>query len=212
LWRDLEELAWVDPFRIEVWEYNVGIAKEAVALGFDEVQFDYIRFPSDGDYWETVYTEERSFETRTKAIREFCQYVHDELEPTGAFYSADLYGLTPWAGPDQDMGIGQLIEEMAPYFDYLSPMVYPATFRGVQFSFGDPLYHPYEVVYQSCLKAIERTKTKIRPWLQHYSLYGVVYGTEEKVAQKRAAQDAGANGWLYWKTDAEYDAAVFESE
>ncbi|MFH1928202.1 MAG: putative glycoside hydrolase, partial [Chloroflexota bacterium] len=76
LWRDLEELCWVDPFRVEVWDYNVGIAQEVIALGFDEVQFDYLRFPSDGEYWDTVYIEERSFETRIRAMQGFSQYVH----------------------------------------------------------------------------------------------------------------------------------------
>ncbi len=209
LWQDLEGLCWTDPFRREVWSYNLGIAKEVIALGFDEVQFDYIRFPSDGDYWTAVYTEERSFESRTRIMKEFCQYIEQELEPTGAFYSADLYGMTPLAGPDQDMGIGQLLEDFALYFDYLSPMVYPSTFRGVAFSFGDPLLHPYEVVYHSCLKALERTDTKIRPYLQHYSLYGIVYGTKEILAQKQAAEDAGTCGWLFWKTDAAYNVDVF---
>jgi len=210
LWRDLEDLCWVDPFRKVVWDYNVGIAKEVIELGFDEVQFDYLRFPSDGEYWDTVYLEERSFETRVRAMRDFCRYAHEHLQPTGAFYSADLFGLTVWVDRDQDMGIGQRVEDIAPYFDYLSPMVYPSTFRGVAFAFGDPLHQPYQVVYQSCVKALERTDTHIRPWIQHYSLYGITYGTEELLAQKRATIDAGTTGWLFWNSGGVYDEAVFE--
>ena len=210
LWRDLEELCWVDPFRKEVWDYNLGIAKEVIELGFDEVQFDYLRFPSDGEYWDTVYIEERSFETRVRAMRDFCQYAHEQLEPTGAFYSADLFGLTVWVDRDEDMGIGQRVEDIAPYFDYLSPMVYPSTFRGVSFAFGDPLLHPYDVVYQSSLKALERTDTLVRPWIQHYSLYGIIYGPKEMLAQKQATIDAGTSGWLFWNSGGVYDESVFE--
>lgn len=211
LWQDLEELYWVDPFRREVWEYNVGIAKEVIALGFDEVQFDYLRFPSDGEYWDTVYIEERSFETRTRAMREFSQYVHQELEPTGAFYSADIFGLTVWVGQEVDMGIGQRIDDIGPYFDYLSPMVYPSTFAEGSLGFQNPALHPYDVVHSSCVKAMERTDTGIRPWLQHYSLYGVTYDTEEMLAQKKASEDAGTCGWLFWNAGAKYDEGVFEA-
>ena len=210
LWRDLEELCWVDHFRVEVWDYNVGIAQEVIALGFDEVQFDYLRFPSDGEYWDTVYLEERSFETRIRAMREFSQYVHQKLEPTGAFYSADIFGLTVWTSPEQDMGIGQRIDDIAPYFDYLSPMVYPSTFAKGSLGFQNPALHPYDVVHSSCLKAIERTDTKIRPWLQHFSLYGVTYDTEEMLAQKKASEDSGTSGWLFWNAGAKYDEGIFE--
>lgn len=210
LWRDLEDLCWVDPFRVEVWDYNVGIAQEVIALGFDEVQFDYLRFPSDGEYWDTVYIEERSFETRIRAMQGFSQYVHQKLEPTGAFYSADIFGLTVWASSEQDMGIGQRIDDIAPYFDYLSPMVYPSTFAEGSLGFQNPALHPYDVVHSSCLKAIERTDTKIRPWLQHFSLYGVTYDTEEMLAQKKAAEDSGTSGWLFWNAGAKYDEGIFE--
>jgi len=210
LWRDLEELCWVDPFRKEVWAYNVDIAKEVIALGFDEVQFDYLRFPSDGEYWDTVYIEERSFETRIRAMQGFSQYVHQKLEPTGAFYSADIFGLTVWANSEQDMGIGQRIDDIAPYFDYLSPMVYPSTFAEGSLGFENPALHPYDVVHSSCLKAMERTDTKIRPWLQHFSLYGVTYDTEEMLAQKKAAEDSGTSGWLFWNAGAKYDEGIFE--
>jgi len=210
LWRDLEELCWVDPFRVEVWDYNVGIAQEVIALGFDEVQFDYLRFPSDGEYWDTVYIEERSFETRIRAMQGFSQYVHQKLKPTGAFYSADIFGLTVWTNPEQDMGIGQRLADIAPYFDYLSPMVYPSTFAKGSLGFQNPALHPYDVVHSSCLRAIERTNTKIRPWLQHYSLYGVTYDTEQMLAQKKAAEDSGTSGWLFWNAGAKYDEGIFE--
>jgi len=210
LWRDLEELCWVDPFRVEVWDYNVGIAKEVIALGFDEVQFDYLRFPSDGEYWDTVYIEERSFETRIRAMQRFSQYMHQKLEPTGAFYSADIFGLTVWTNPEQDMGIGQRLDDIAPYFDYLSPMVYPSTFAKGSLGFQNPALHPYDVVHSSCLRAIERTNTKLRPWLQHFSLYGVTYDTAEMLAQKKAAEDSGTSGWLFWNAGAKYDESIFE--
>jgi len=212
LYQDLERLYWADPFQKEVWEYNVGVAKEVIALGFDEVQFDYLRFPSDGKISDTVYARESNFESRTETMRAFCRYLHDELEPTGAFFSADIFGLTIWVDDERDLGIGQRIADIAPYFDYLSPMVYPSTFEKGNLDYQNPALHPYEVVYRSCQKAMERTHTKIRPWLQHYSLYGVIYDTREMLAQKKAAEDASACGWLFWNAGAKYDEAVFRKE
>ena len=208
-YEDLEELHWVDPFQKEVWEYNAGVAKEVIALGFDEVQFDYLRFPSDGKISDIVYAQESDFESRTETMRAFCRYLHDELEPTGAFFSADVFGLTVCIDSDRDLGIGQRVVDIAPYFDYLSPMVYPSTFGEGSINIENPALHPYEVVYGSCQEGIERTSTKIRPWLQHYSLYGVIYDTDEMLAQKKAAEDAGTCGWLFWNAGAKYDEDVF---
>ena len=131
------------------------------------------------------------------------------MEPTGAFLSADTFGLTVWVDPGRDLGIGQRVVDIAPYFDYLSPMVYPSTFSEGSINVENPALHPYEVVYGSSLAGIEYTSTKIRPWLQHFSLYGVIYDTPQILAQRTAAEDAGTCGWLFWNAGGKYDVAVF---
>jgi hypothetical protein len=206
IWTDGEGLGWADPFREEVWDYNIAIAKEVAALGFDEVQFDYLRFPSDGAIGAIVYTEEDTLETRTAAIREFIQRVTGALRPYGVFTSADVFGLTVWVDPEGDMGIGQRVVDVAPFVDYLCPMVYPSTFRPSNLGYADPVAHPYEVVYRSQLAAKERVPltTLVRPWLQAYW-----YSLDQMLLQKQAANDAGAPGWTFWNAAGVYNEALF---
>lgn len=211
LFADRKGSLWVDPFREEAWEYNIAIGREVAALGFDELQFDYIRFPSDGEVKTLLYSQPSTEESRYRAIEGFMARSQAELDPL-VFISADVFGLTPWV--DHEAGIGQMIENVAPYVDYLSPMLYPSLYtEGVlRFEIPDPAHHPYEVVYRSLLLAAQRTDTKIRPWLQHYSLHGVQYGLEEYRAQKRAAYDAGADGWLFWNASGIYEEELFQSD
>ncbi|MCD6518452.1 MAG: carboxypeptidase regulatory-like domain-containing protein [Anaerolineae bacterium] len=209
LYVDNEGLHWVDPFNQQVRDYNIALALEAVALGFDEVQFDYLRFPSDGSVRGLVYQRETSFETRTAAIGAFCAQAQQALAYTPAFLSADVFGLVVWTDPSRDMGIGQRVEDIAPYVDYLSPMLYPSTFGRGNLGLEEPMRHPYEVVYRSVRTARRRTDTLIRPWLQHYSLWGVIYDLPELLLQRKAAEDAGSCGWLYWNAGGKYDSQVF---
>jgi len=208
LYRDNEGLNWMDPFRQEVRDYNIGLALEAAALGFDEIQFDYLRFPSWGRMSQRVYSQEVTFETRTEAIREFCRQAYEALSLTPAFVSADIFGLTVWVDPSRDMGIGQRVDDIAPYMDYLSPMLYPSTFIPGNLGLAEPWRHPYEIVYYGVRKVRGRTSTLIRPWLQSYSL-PVTYGPTELLLQRRGAEDAGACGWLYWNAAGKYRPEVF---
>ncbi|MBM4430766.1 MAG: hypothetical protein FJ026_10540, partial [Chloroflexi bacterium] len=232
LWRDTEGSAWGDPFRAKVQNYNVAIAKEVAALGFDELQFDYLRFPSDGAIDKVKYSEESTLESRCRTIRDFCALLRRELQPYAVLLSADLFGLTVWVSPETDMGIGQRVIDIAPYMDYLSPMLYPATFVTGNLGYQEPLRHPYEVVHRSCVELTKRVQEllaslagesgvvglpenqaaqvlarrgRVRPWLQHYSWSGVTYGVEEINLQKKAADDAGTFGWLFWHAGGKYD-------
>jgi hypothetical protein len=214
IWLDREGLGWGIPSRQEVQDYNIAIAKEVAALGFDEVQFDYIRFPSDGDVTAIVYDEEHTLETRTTTIRAFTERLTAELKPFGVFTSADVFGLTVWVVPDSDMGIGQRVKDIAPYVDYLCPMLYPSTFESGNLGHANPALQPYDVIYRSQLEAAKRVPvtTKVRPWLQHYSLSGVFYGPEQYQAQRQAADDAGSCGWTFWNAGGKYDVEFFESK
>ena len=211
LYVDTEGSTWLDPFRTEVQDYLVGIAKEVAALGFDELQFDYIRFPSDGSARRAKYSQESTLESRCTTIREFCARMQRELEPYGVVLSADLFGLTVWVDPEKDMGIGQRVIDIAPYVDYVSPMLYPATFISGNLGYEEPMRYPYEIVYRSCVELSKRTQTRLRPWLQHYSWKGIDYGTPELRLEKQAADDAGTYGWMFWHAGGKYNAHVFDT-
>ena len=212
VWLDQEGLGWTIPSIQEVQDYNIAIAKEVAAIGFDEVQFDYIRFPSDGDIKAIVYDKRYDLETRSAAIRTFTERLTAELEPFGVFTSADVFGLTVWVEPYSDMGIGQRVQDIAPYIDYLCPMLYPSTFEPRNLGHANPALQPYDVIYRSQLEAAKRVPatTKVRPWLQHYSLNGVLYGPEQYQAQRQAADDAGSCGWTFWNAGGKYNEEFFE--
>jgi hypothetical protein len=209
VWLDREKLGWANPFREEVWDYNIGIAREVAQLGFDEVQLDYVRFPSDGDLDKITYKEEDTPETKTTAIRTFVARMREALEPHDVFLSADVFGLTLVVDPESGMGIGQRVIDIAPYVDYLCPMVYPSTFIPGNLGLANPMLHPYEVVAESLRQGMTLTSTRIRPWLQAYSLYGVTYGLEQQRAQRRAAEMMRASGWTFWNASGRYDEHLF---
>jgi len=210
LYVDTEGSTWLDPYRVEVQDYLVALAKEVAGLGFDELQFDYIRFPSDGPARQAKYSQESTKESRCTTIREFCARLRRELEPYGVLISADLFGLTVWVDPENDMGIGQRVIDIAPSVDYLSPMLYPSTFISGNLGLDNPMLYPYEVVYRSCVELSKRTTTRVRPWLQHYSWKGVDYGSEELRLEKQAADDAGTYGWMFWHAGGRYNANAFD--
>lgn len=207
VWIDGEELAWSNPFKEEVWDYNIALAKEMAEFGFDEINFDYIRFPSDGDVGAIVYEEENTLETRTAAIREFITRMRAELDPYGIFVSADVFGLTIWVRPDSDMKIGQRVVDIAPQLDYLAPMVYPSTFIPGNLGYDNPSAEPYGIVYRSQKQAEERVPpyVKVRPWLQGYW-----YSLDEMKQLKQAAIDSNATGWAVWSAGGKYDSGLFE--
>jgi hypothetical protein len=207
VWLDREELGWVNPFREEVWEYNIALAREVAAFGFDELNLDYIRFPSDGDVGAIVYQEENSLESRTTAIRHFMTRFSEALKPYGVFISADVFGLTIWVRPDSDMRIGQRIIDVAPQIDYLAPMVYPSTFISGNLGYDDPAAEPYGVVFRSQQEAetVVPPNVKVRPWLQGYW-----YTLDEMLLLKQAADDAESAGWAWWNAGGKYDPDLFE--
>jgi hypothetical protein len=209
IWTDGEALGWANPFREEVWDYNVGLAREVAELGFDEINLDYVRFPSDGNIAAITYAEENTAETRTTAIRTFVARLAEALAPTGVFLSADVFGLTVWVEPTNDMNIGQRVIDIAPHVDYLAPMLYPSTFVPGNLGYDDPSAYPYEVIYRSLGRALERVPPtiRVRPWLQAYN-----YAFDEMALQQQAATDAAAAGWSWWNAGGVYDEAVFGQE
>ncbi|MBI5166397.1 MAG: GTP-binding protein [candidate division NC10 bacterium] len=207
-WIDREGLAWTDPFKEEVWEYNLAIAQEAARKGFDEIQFDYLRFPSDGHLRSITLSRPNTMEERLQAIGGFLARAQPKLLPMGVFIAADIFGYTNWR--TDDTGIGQRIEEVAQYVDFLSPMVYPSSYHAGIPGFRFSVAYPYEIVFLSLKRAVERLQDnpiKIRPWLQDFRDYGFdgrLYSAKEVLAQMKAAQDAGAWGWMLWNPRVRY--------
>ncbi len=206
--------AWTNPTNPQVWDYDIALAKEVIALGFDEIQFDYIRFPghATGLYTGAAATEEG----RLAAITGFLARAQKELRPSGVFLSADVFGLT--AATDDEQYTGQRLREIGPYLDYISPMVYPDVWADASYllskGLGIPnceqaIKCPYEVIYNSTKRAAEKTTgALIRPWLQAYPGRGN-FGTVQYRQQKKAAEDIGGWGWLFWSGPGNYDANTF---
>ena len=228
LWTDRKGLAWMDTAAEPVWDYHVALARDAFARGFDEVNFDYVRFPSDGDLSLTSFPFWDEKTAQHRVVAKFFVYLREQLPDRKL--SADLFGLTTSAG--DDLGIGQKIEDAYASFDYVSPMVYPSHFAAGYGGFQKPAEHPYEVIALSMtaglakLTAYVRSVTgvevatstatstvdwepaavlrvgKLRPWLQVFDL-GAVYDTAKIQAQIKAADDVLAGteyyaGWLLW--------------
>ncbi len=215
---DYVDSMWVDPFRTEVWDYNIALCKEMVALGVDEIQFDYVRFPSDGPVLsQCVYSNpENTEETRCAAIEGFLERAYAGLKPLGVYISVDVFGLTGFA-PD-DMGVGQHVAAMARHMDYLCPMVYPSTFAADTAGIAIPPAEPYKIVYWSLGYFQKRLQdvpnVQLRPWLQAYQDYAfkVPYTVHEMREQRRASEDRGIAGWMYWNAACKYLPELFDPE
>lgn len=200
IWRDREHLAWSDPFRREVWEYNIAIAEEAAKNGFDEIQFDYVRFPDAPGGLH--FSQPSSQSARIKAIGSFLSTARERLIPYNVFLSADIFGYVCWNRDDTH--IGQRLEDLMESVDYLAPMLYPSGYHLGIPGYRNPVSHPYEIVSLSLKQAQKRTKlpsNRFRPWLQAFKDYAFdrrQFGAEAIRAQIKAAEDFGTDGWMLW--------------
>ena len=200
VWKDNKGLSFVDVGAKPYWDTVVELSKVSYEQGFDEINYDYVRFPSDGPMSQVVYSWGKGL-TKADALKEFFQYLHDKLEPTGAILSVDLFGMT--TSNYDDLNIGQVLENAAPYFDFVSPMVYPSHYPPTWSGFKNPAANPYEVVKIAMQKGVERLKAmgenplKLRPWLQDFDL-GATYDKEKILAQIKATYDVGLNSWMLW--------------
>jgi hypothetical protein len=199
VFKDRERLRWVDPFRREVWDYNIAVAKIAAELGFDEIQFDYVRFP---DNRGVGFSKPAHEDTRTEAITGFLKAAHEALTPYNVMVVADIFGYVCWNTNDTD--IGQKIAPILDAVDVVSPMLYPSGYQFGIPNYRNPVQHPYEIVNLSLKKAQERTGVsplRFRPWLQafrDYAFKGGDFGVERMRIQIKAAEDFGASGWMFW--------------
>lgn len=197
IWKDNKGIAWIDASAMEAWDYNIAIAKNAVEHGFDEINFDYVRFPSDGklSLMQYPFTDLKTTYKST-AIKTFFQYVRANTQ--GMKISADLFGLTT-VNLD-DLGIGQVIEYAYENFDFVAPMIYPSHYASGFMNLKNPAEHPYAVIERSMQKAYERLMilkaknptlhvAELRPWLQDFDL-GATYDAEKVIAQIKATEES----------------------
>jgi hypothetical protein len=213
VWRDREGLAWIDPLRPEAWGLALGVAEEAAALGFEEIQFDYLRFP---DAAGLVFAEPNTQQRRVAAIEAFLDAARARLARHNVFIAADVFGYVCWN--DNDTQIGQQLESIVSHVDYLSPMLYPSGF-----TFGIPGHRdaaaaPYEIVHHSLQRALQRTglsPLRLRPWLQAFRDYAFdrrEFDADEVRRQIDAAEALGTGGWMLWNARNRYEPGGLEPE
>jgi len=215
-------IAWLDTYNEEVWDYNIQLAVEAAQLGFDEIQFDYIRFPSDGDLTNARLRGPRDWRNNPdemyNTIGRFMQRAQQAINAAGAFFSVDVFGYVAW---QPQARIGQNLAVMGKYADYVYPMVYPSHFLYGELGLGNPSLHPYEIVGES-MRLVknqmqgEASRARVRPWLQDFTLVWVPenqivrYGPKEVRAQIDAAEANGVNGWALWDSDNDYTVGALK--
>ncbi|MBC8142062.1 MAG: putative glycoside hydrolase [Armatimonadetes bacterium] len=211
-WRDRSGHYWLDPYNKENWDYNVAVAADAAQRGFGEIQWDYVRFPSEGARAGRVYPAKTKGDLRSEArvIAEFLQYAREKLKPYNVVVSADVFGLTVAAKPDYDMGIGQKIDLMMPHLDVVCPMIYPSHYGRGEYGIAHPNASPYKTISFAMRDSVARVKgtnCRVRPWLQDFSL-GVRYGEPEVRAQIKATREHGVEEYLLWNASNRYTASA----
>lgn len=176
IWKDHKGLSFVDVGTRPYWDYVVTLAEESYAIGFDELNFDYVRYPSDGNMEDIAFTHSGG-KSKQENLETFFQYLNEALsdserfadirhENTGRdeaipYLSADLFGMT--TTNTDDLSIGQVQERAAPYFDFIAPMVYPSHYPHGFTGLGNPNHYPYEVVYRSMAEAVRRMAASTTP-------------------------------------------------
>jgi hypothetical protein len=208
VWLNSAGLGWTNQYDERVWKYNVDIAVEAAKAGFDEIQFDYVRFPTDGNIDSAVYAFEKK-EKKHTTISRFLAYARSRLEPLGVRMSADVFGLSA----TRNMGIGQTPRRLARYLDAIYPMVYPSHYGPGELGLADPNAEPGRTVALSLRDfAADLTgqKTRLVPWLQDFSL-GREYSKDDVRLQILAARDASADGYLLWNPAGLYTRGVLSA-
>ena len=211
LWRDRIDIAWVDAYNDSVWIYAAQLAQEAVHMGFNEVQFDYVRFPDEprSRMATAVFPAHRPGQTQREAVREHVALLTRRLKPLGVPVTFDIFGLT--ASATGDLGIGQVWEDFATLADVLLPMVYPSHYYRGAFGFAWPNGQPYRVVHSALSDALQRRLLDelfpfVRPFLQAFTLGRRLprYTPFEIREQIRAVEDLGITSWVLWNPRSVY--------
>jgi hypothetical protein len=215
LWRDRLNFAWVDAFNDSVWVYASQLAAEAVAMGFAEVQFDYVRFPDEpkARMSRAIFPARRGGESVRSAVSRQLASLRDMVKPLGVPYTIDVFGMT--TNVTVDLGIGQVWEDLITTADVVLPMVYPSHYYGAMYGASHPNSEPYKVVRAALLDGQRRSErigtrtAEIRPYLQAFTLGRPRYTPDHVKEQIRAASDLGINAWVLWNPRSAYDPRIF---
>lgn len=222
IFRDKDGLAWVNPYDTHVWEYLVEIAKETATLGFDEIQFDYIRFSTDRAMKQVDFGQEED-RTKQDVINKFTAYAMEQLLPLGIYVSADVYGAIINSGTDAAI-VGQDYVKMARNLDYICPMIYPSHYSDGAYGIDYPDTEPYNLIYKvlidskNALEADESAQHQaiVRPWLQDFTAtwlqHYIPYQKAEVNAQIQALYDAGYEEWILWNGSNKYTKDALSAE
>jgi hypothetical protein len=211
-WNPGSKELWCDPTNRKVQDYNIALAVEIAESGVDEIQFDYIRFPTTGDQGDAGYLYSGGKMERREVITRFLQRAHEEIRRAGAFLSIDIFGVVAWGKRVDIDKTGQDISMLAQHCDVISPMLYPSHFNDEFDGFKNPGDHPYHFILEGCRKVRELAggKVIVRPWLQAFgwrvSKFNAAYITE----QVKGSNDSGAYGYLFWNASNRYNE-VFQS-
>ncbi|HPC24570.1 MAG TPA: putative glycoside hydrolase [Fervidobacterium sp.] len=206
------KVPWASAYDKQLWEYNVSVAKEAAEVGFDEIQYDYVRFPELTEYDRNrVNLRKTGDDSFAECIQKFLIYSKKELAPYNVPLAADVFGLVSTAV--DDLGIGQYWEAISNVVDYICPMVYPSHYANGSFGLSIPDQFPYETVYRSVLDGVRRncnipTPARIRPWIQSFTatwVKGHITYDENAIRKEiKALKDLGINEYMFWNASNRY--------
>lgn len=226
VWKDYKGLSFIEVGAKPYWDYIVDLSYESYDLGFDEINFDYVRFPSDGNM-KDIYYPNLGTKTKADALEEFFAFLSEKMRERNIPTSADLFGMT--TTNYDDLNIGQVLEKALPHFDYVAPMVYPSHYPSGFNGWDNPDDHVYETVFLAMNTAAERVETlknatstpqnvkdhlnklQLRTWIQDFD-YGGDYGVPEIRAQLKATYDAGLTSWMVWDPSNRYTKEAYLSE
>lgn len=231
IWKDKKGLMFIDPGATEYWSHMVALGKASHDIGFDEINYDYVRFPSDGNMTDIKFARTGST-TKAEQMKKFYTYLGREMKKAGVTISADIFGMT--TTNTDDLNIGQVLENALPNFDYVAPMVYPSHYPPGFNGWKDPNQHPYDVIKLSMTRAFERANeleakeagfvkststptftptgkyaNRLRPWIQDFD-YGKDYTEEDVRAQKKAVYDSGLTSWMSWDPSNKYTHSAYD--
>ncbi len=215
IWVDKTGIAWLNPSHPEIAEAAISLGRQAYAMGFDEIQYDYVRFATDGAI--AAIAKSDNPKTKSEIMRAFFEKVGGTLKAEHIPVSFDVFGMTFITAAD--VGTGQRLEDVYPNADFISPMVYPSHYWPGFQGYNNPALYPYEVVKYSLDKGAEILETDqaisatssrphFRPWLQDFDI-GAVYTAARIEAQIKASRDAGASGWILWNARNVYEPANY---
>lgn len=221
IYKDYKGIGWLNPTEQQVLNYYVEIAQNIADTGFDEINFDYVRFPTEGKVSELVFGDGET--TKIEAISYAVKYLCEKIKPMGIYVSADLFGTVIKSAVDQK-SVGQDYQELALYLDYICPMIYPSHYSDGYYGIDHPDTEPYKMIYLALMDSNKvlsgipeyRNRAVVRPWLQDFTAsylkYYIKYGPDEVREEIEAAYDSGHSQWLLWNAAVNYTSGALMTE